>query len=215
MLDSAIASARLVLCGDLHGSSSIGRLSWDEAAAESGDRGGWWGRLSLSACCRACLTWGQPAERRGYSAATFFLGVTGVSFLEELQLAHLCNERVWVWAVCDVLTRNLKHWGGLGSMSLNRSTRCLPESFVQPPLPFPSPSPPNLKLFSHGIHIEICSLKTAHSQGTLTRIYWTLEFLRGLNISTPLFHTFLFSGDTIVQPYGEPSVYYYQSLTVC
>lgn len=144
MLDSAIASAHLVLSCDLHSSSSLSRLSRDEAAAEPGDRGGWWGRLSLSACCRACLTWGQPAERRGYSAATFFLGVTGVSFLEELQLAHLCNEHVQVWAVCDVLTRNLKHWGGLGSMYLNRSARCLPESFVQPSPPLPSPLPPNL-----------------------------------------------------------------------
>lgn len=146
MLDSAIASAHLVLSGDLHSSSGLSRLPRDEAAAEPGDRGGWWGRSSLSACCRACLTRGQPAEQRGYSAATFFLGVTGVSFLEELQLAHLCNEHVQVWAVCDVLTRNLKHWGGLGPMSLDGSARCLPESFVQPSPPLPSPTQPQALL---------------------------------------------------------------------
>lgn len=69
----------------------------------------------------------------GVTLLIFLLGSTSVFFSEEHQHTLYHWVCVCVWAVCDVLARNPKYWGGQGSMSLCRSTWWWPKPFVQPP----------------------------------------------------------------------------------
>lgn len=132
MLDSALASTHLALAAPAGAA-----VSQDEAAAESGtevaDEDVWSSQLVVE------IVWHEGSlPNGGVTLLPLSFGCHRRVFLRGAPtLTTLPRVCVQVWAVCDVLTRNLKHWGGLGSMSLYRSMRCLPESFVQLPHPLP------------------------------------------------------------------------------
>lgn len=141
--------------GESTRSGSLGASRWLNEA-----------RVSISGW--GSLIWGQPAEQRGYSAD--ISGLHQCVLLRGAPNTH-CYCWVCVWAVCDVLARNLKYSGGRGSMSLCGSTWWRPKPFVQSP---------NFKHFSFtdGIQTEIDFSKTDWNWHT-SRVWkdarlWTL-----------------------------------------